>query len=612
MKSNRDIAYLRLRQQGIAEPAQETPQDVVRRLVAIQAQDYLASLWAVGLRMQDANEATVEQAITERRIVRTWPMRGTLHLVGAADVRWLQGLLAPRVIAANAARIERDYGLDESVFKRCRKVVEKALRDGEPITRNALYEVLDDAKIATANQRGIHITGHLAHEGLICCGPRAGRQPTFVMLDAWLPPTPAKSRDEALAELALRYIRSRGPATAQDFAWWSGLTVKEAQAAFASVHALVRQETIDGKVFWLAPETELVAKPRKSVHLLPPFDEYLVGYKDRSAAVDPAFLRQVIGINGLVGASIVIDGRIAGMWKRSLGVDRVDIALAPFRTLNKSEQVAVAAAAGRYGRFLGKQVRHRLSSLDPSVTVGGCLIAASSHYSWLACDSTRRRPMPKSSRRRPSLPTGRNTGFVHVRGAREHNLKNIDVDIPRDALVVFTGISGSGKSSLAFGTLYAEAQRRYLDSVSPYARRLIDQVGVPEVDSIEGLPPAVALQQQRGSPTTRSSVGSVTTVSNSLRMLYSRAGKYPPGQPIIYADGILAEHAGRRLPDLPWSRPRVRGDRALAGARSLAEHPRARDRGLAAGVARPEPARHPGDARLRRRHSMAQAAEEAA
>lgn len=129
-------------------------------------------------------------------------------------------------------------------------------------------------------------------------------------------------------------------------------------------------------------------------------------------------------------------------------------------------------------------------------------------------------------------------GFVQVRGAREHNLKNVDVDIPRDALVVFTGISGSGKSSLAFGTLFAEAQRRYLDSISPYARRLIDQAGVPEVDSIEGLPPAVALQQQRGSPTTRSSVGSVTTISNSLRMLYSRAGDYPPGQGIIYADGF--------------------------------------------------------------------------
>src|SRR6476619_2193665 len=128
--------------------------------------------------------------------------------------------------------------------------------------------------------------------------------------------------------------------------------------------------------------------------------------------------------------------------------------------------------------------------------------------------------------------------FVRVRGARQHNLKDVDVDLPRDALVVFTGISGSGKSSLAFGTLYAEAQRRYLESVSPYARRLFNQMAVPEVDKIDGLPPATALQQQRGAPTTRSSVGSVTTLSNLLRMLYSRAGDYPPNQPIIYAEGF--------------------------------------------------------------------------
>src|SRR5687767_581147 len=130
------------------------------------------------------------------------------------------------------------------------------------------------------------------------------------------------------------------------------------------------------------------------------------------------------------------------------------------------------------------------------------------------------------------------SGFVHVRGAREHNLKNIDLDIPRDALVVFTGVSGSGKSSLAFGTLYAEAQRRYLESVAPYARRLFHQMGVPEVDEIDGLPPAVALQQQRGSPTSRSSVGSVTTLSNLVRMLYSRTGDYPPRQPMLEAEAF--------------------------------------------------------------------------
>jgi excinuclease ABC subunit A len=129
-------------------------------------------------------------------------------------------------------------------------------------------------------------------------------------------------------------------------------------------------------------------------------------------------------------------------------------------------------------------------------------------------------------------------GFVRVRGAREHNLKDVSLDIPRNALVVFTGVSGSGKSSLAFGTLCAEAQRRYLESVSPYARRLFHQMAVPEVDEIEGLPPAVALQQQRGTPTTRSSVGSVTTLSNLLRMLYSRAGDYPRGQELLYAESF--------------------------------------------------------------------------
>src|SRR6185312_14933208 len=128
--------------------------------------------------------------------------------------------------------------------------------------------------------------------------------------------------------------------------------------------------------------------------------------------------------------------------------------------------------------------------------------------------------------------------FVQVRGAREHNLRDVDVDLPRQALVVFTGVSGSGKSSLAFGTLYAEAQRRYLESVSPYARRLFDQMAAPDVDGIEGLPPAIALQQQRGTPTTRSSVGSVTTLSNLARMLYSRAGHYPAKQPLLYAESF--------------------------------------------------------------------------
>ena len=151
----------------------------------------------------------------------------------------------------------------------------------------------------------------------------------------------------------------------------------------------------------------------------------------------------------------------------------------------------------------------------------------------------RTQPEPtKKSSPPPARETREFTGFVRVRGARENNLRDVDVAIPRDALVVFTGVSGSGKSSLAFGTLYAEAQRRYLESVAPYARRLFGQMPVPEVDEIDGLPPAVALQQQRGTPTTRCSVGSVTTLSNLVRILYPRAGTYPRNQPLLYAESF--------------------------------------------------------------------------
>ena len=189
-------------------------------------------------------------------------------------------------------------------------------------------------------------------------------------------------------------------------------------------------------------------------------------------------------------------------------------------------------------------------------------------------------------------------GFVRVRGAREHNLKDVTLDIPRDALVVFTGVSGSGKSSLAFGTLYAEAQRRYLESVAPYARRLFHQMGVPEVDEIDGLPPAVALQQQRGSPTTRSSVGSVTTLSNLLRMLYSRAGDYPRGQALLYAEAFSPNTPEGACPQCHGlGRVYEVTEQSMVPDPSLT-HPRARRRRMADGVAGAEPARHPHHARL--------------
>lgn len=357
-KSDAVIARQRLLRQGIADARFATPGDVVSSLLAVQAQDYSGSLWAVGLRMRDGSEADVERAIAERKLIRTWPMRGTLHLVAADDVRWLLELLAPRVIARDTARIERDYGLDAVMLERCRRVVSHALRDGKPMRRDRLYAALDAAGIASSQLRGVHITGRLAMEGLICNGPRDGRQPTFVLLDAWAPHAPRKPRDASLAELALRYFASRGPATAQDLAWWSGLTVKDALAAIALAGSGLVQETIDGKAHWHTSSTMRKggSEPVASVHLLPPFDEYLVGYRDRSAALDIEHNRTVIAINGLFSASIVIDGRIAGLWRRNVGKTAVELALQPFRPLPKSRLPALRSAAKRYGAFVGLPV----------------------------------------------------------------------------------------------------------------------------------------------------------------------------------------------------------------------------------------------------------------
>ena len=351
------IAQLRLQRQRIVGAKFDTPAEAVAWLGAIQAQDYTASLWAIGLRMREATLAKVEQAIAERRIVRTWPMRGTLHFVAAEDARWMSALMTPRVIAASKARLQREFGLDDAVLAHCRKVLVKALRDGRFLTRNDLYAILEKAGIATAKQRGIQITGRLAQEGLLCLGPRADKQPTFVLLDEWVVAHRAMDREQALAELARRYFRSHGPATAQDFAWWSGLTLKDVRVAIQLVGTDLQQETIDDRACLQAGDTIATSEALRAPQLLPAFDEYLVAYRDRSDALEARFSRQVIGVNGLFNPSLVIDGRIVGTWKRSLGPTGIVIGLCPFRALLKKEMKALHSVARRHGDFMGMPVR---------------------------------------------------------------------------------------------------------------------------------------------------------------------------------------------------------------------------------------------------------------
>jgi hypothetical protein len=354
--TNSDIARFRLHNQRIAETVFERPADVVAWLGAVQAQDYLAALWAIGLRMRNAVEADIERALADRTIIRTWPMRGTLHFVAAADARWMLELLTPRVVANIAQTFLRQFDLDESAFARSKELFERALQGGKRLTRTAMYKVLEEGGVSTAGQRGRHVLWRLAQDGCICFGARKGKQQTFALLDEWAPNAKRMSRDESLAEIAKRYFTSRGPATLRDFAWWSGLRMADANAALEMAKPSLAQETANGQLYWLASSTvigPLTKAPSPSVYLLPAFDEYTVAYKDRGAVLDPAHTKQTNSGNGVLSPVIVVDGQVVGTWKRTLRKDSLAISQNPFAKLKRAETNAIAEAATRYGKFLG-------------------------------------------------------------------------------------------------------------------------------------------------------------------------------------------------------------------------------------------------------------------
>jgi hypothetical protein len=338
----------------LIRPLASRPASVVARLGAVQAQDYLGGLWAVGLRTTNARAGEIELSIAEREIVRTWPMRGTLHLVAARDVRWMLDLLNPRIIRRHALRLEREFELDAATLARCRKVLTKLLAGRGPLTRNAIYQALQAKGISPAGQRGVHIVGRLAQEGLICLGPRAGKQPTFVLLDEWLPDTRGLLRDEALAELALRYFTGHGPATVRDFSWWSGLSLGEARTGLDFVERHLNRAVLGGQVVWFAAaEPRIRKKTLPASHLLPPFDEYLVGYRDRSAVLEAKYAGR---LRALLSPVVEVDGKVVGTWGRTLTKGRAEIQLTPFRPWSTGTGRVVAEAARRYGTFLGVPV----------------------------------------------------------------------------------------------------------------------------------------------------------------------------------------------------------------------------------------------------------------
>lgn len=347
-----EIGRRRLRNQRVVGEPAGSPEEVVGWLGAVQAQDYAQALWAVGVRLgSSARSADVERALEKGGIVRTWPMRGTIHFVPSRDVRWMLRLCASRMLAADDRRLGQ-LGLDREVMDRCAAIFRDALRGGRRLTRSGMMEVLEASGIGTGGQRAYHVLWYLSQAGEICPGPMLGKEQTFVLLGEWVPDTRELNRDEALAELAARYFASHGPATVHDFARWSGLTVTDSRRAVQASPGLVPEE-IGGTEYWTGHD-EGGEPPEGGVHLLPAFDEFVIGYKDRGAVLDPEHAHKIIpGNNGVFQPTIVLDGRIAGTWKRKANKRSVKVTLRPFSPLEAAEKEAATEAAKRYADFIG-------------------------------------------------------------------------------------------------------------------------------------------------------------------------------------------------------------------------------------------------------------------
>lgn len=353
-----EIVALRMCNQQLTGQTARTPAEVVARLGVVQAQDYAGALWSVGLRMADgspdATEASVERALADGSIVRTWPMRRTLHLVTAADVHWMLALLAPRALAL-AARNRALLGVADADIERSRELFTRALEGGRSLTREEMLAALDAGGVPTTGQRGYHILVNLAMAGLLCLGPRAGKQQTFVLLDEWVAPQPLFDREEALGLLAVRYFTGHGPATIQDLARWAGITVGDARKGVAVAGKALVEVKVDKTAYMMSAEAadgNPPAPPRAL--LLPGFDEYLLGYADRSAAISSAHEPLWCpGGNGMFKPFVVAAGRVVGLWARKLTKKRVAVTVDAFAPLDVDVLKEVEAQVERYGRFLG-------------------------------------------------------------------------------------------------------------------------------------------------------------------------------------------------------------------------------------------------------------------
>jgi Winged helix DNA-binding domain len=351
---NRAIAEQRLLNQGIARPGRREPADVVAWLRAVQAQEYPAAKWGLALRMPDGTtDRTIERAFDAGRLLRTHVMRPTWHFVTPADIYWMLDLTASRVQRTMASYI-RQQELD-TTLTRATGIFERALRDGQSLTRAELGAHLARGGVAAKGVRLALLTVYAELEQVICSGPRRGRRFTYALLAERAPRARRLSRDAALAEITRRYFSSHGPATIRDFVWWSGLTSADAKRGLETNRA--RPEVVDGRTYWTMGGTSAKGMRREASYLLPIYDEYLVAYRDRDAVPHSTSVIQFRTRGSVTFQhALVIAGQVAGTWKAVRNAGGLVVEVFPLRRLTGPERRALIKTTAHYGRFLGTPI----------------------------------------------------------------------------------------------------------------------------------------------------------------------------------------------------------------------------------------------------------------
>jgi hypothetical protein len=354
-----DIAKIRLISQQIAGTQLKTAKDMVAWMGAMQAQDYAMSKWAVGVRLPNSTDRDIETALDKGDVLRTHLLRPTWHLVSADDIYWMLSLTAPQIKTASQSR-HNQLEITPAIFSKSTSIFEKALTGGKQLTREELVAELEKAKIATDENRASHLLFWAELEGIICSGATKKGKQTYALLEERVPKKADLTREEALAKLAEKYFTSHGPATIQDFVWWSGLTIRDARHALELVKSSFISETIDSQTYWFTNSFSMSEK--EMVNILPAYDEFIISYTDRRASLPFENHSKAVSNNGIFRPVITINGQVIGIWKRTTKKDIVLVETEFFEQPGESTKVLIENAFLQYGIFVEKKMEIIINS----------------------------------------------------------------------------------------------------------------------------------------------------------------------------------------------------------------------------------------------------------